>query len=192
MQRQSQPSKASSTTNGMKIVAQAWDNREGPAVLATADASKTPNAIYVGEIRYVPGEGFIVADNYFRLPDPAAQSPLDRICRETISRKRPLIINGLWWVTPQESSQESAQLESTASGSLYLCKTRANIQNGTKGAVLFLTKERKSFQVKGPLTYHTAGPIFENMRSWHDPKYPGVAAVLLRVEEAYSGAEKLL
>jgi hypothetical protein len=123
-------------TNGMEIVAQAWDNREGPAVLATVDAAKTPNVIYVGEIRYAPREGFIVADNYF-------------------------------------------------------CKTRANIKNGTKGAILFLTKDRKSFQVKGPMTYHTEGPIFENMRSWHDPKYPGVAAVLLRVEGAYSGAEKL-
>lgn len=121
----------------MNLVAQAWENREGPAVLVTVDAAKTPNAIYVGEVRYVPGEGFIVADNYFH-------------------------------------------------------KTRANIKTGTKGAILFLTKERKSFQVKGPLTYRTKGPIFKNMRSWHDPKYPGVAAVLLRVEEAYSGAEKLL
>ncbi len=124
-------------TNGMEIAAQAWDKREGPAVLVTVDATKTPNAIYVGEIRYVPGEGFIVADNYF-------------------------------------------------------CKTRANIQSGTKGGILFLTKDRKSFQVKGPLTYHTTGPVFENMRSWHDPKYPGVGATLLRVEEAYTGAEKLL
>ena len=134
--KKNQPTKADSTTDGLNLVAQAWENREGPAVFATVDAAKTPNAIYVGEIRYVPGEGFIVADNYFN-------------------------------------------------------KTRANIKNGTKGAVLFLTKERKSFQVKGPLTYHTAGPIFENMQSWHDPKHPGVAATLLRVEEAYSGAEKL-
>jgi hypothetical protein len=101
------------------------------------DATKTPNAIYVGEIRYIPGEGFIVADNYF-------------------------------------------------------CKTRANIQNGTKGAILFLTKDRKSFQVKGPLSYHTDGPVFANMLLWHDAKYPGVGATLLRAEEAYSGAEKLL
>lgn len=122
---------------GLKVVAQAWENREGPAVLATVDAANSPNVIYVGEIRYVPGEGFIVADN-------------------------------------------------------YLHKTRANIRNGTRGAILFLTKERKSFQVKGPLTYHTAGPIFENMQSWHDPKHPGVAATLLHIEEAYSGAEKLL
>jgi predicted pyridoxine 5'-phosphate oxidase superfamily flavin-nucleotide-binding protein len=132
-----QPGNAAATAGSMSIVAQAWDNREGPAVLATVDAAKTPNVIYVSEIRYVPGEGFVVADNYFH-------------------------------------------------------KTRANISNGTKGAILFLTKERKSFQVKGPLTYHTNGPVFENMQSWHDPKYPGVAATLLRVEEAYSGAERLL
>ena len=135
--KDNQSNKASSTINGMEAVAQAWDNREGPAVLATVDAAKTPNAIYVGEVRYVPSEGFIVADNYFH-------------------------------------------------------KTRANIKIGTKGAILFLTKERKSFQVKGPLSYYTQGPIFENMQSWHDPKYPGVAAALLRIEEAYSGAEQLL
>ena len=134
--KENQPSKISSNTDGLNLVAQAWESREGPAVFATVDAAKTPNAIYVGEIRYVPGEGFIVADNYFS-------------------------------------------------------KTRANIKSGTRGAILFLTKERKSFQVKGTLTYHTDGPIFANMQSWHDPKYPGVAATLLRVEEAYSGAEKL-
>jgi hypothetical protein len=73
----------------------------------------------------------------------------------------------------------------------YFCKTRANIKNGTKGVILFLTKDRKSFQAKGPLTYYTEGPVFDYMRSWHDPRLPGVAATLLRVEEAYSGAEKL-
>ena len=135
--KNTQPSGALPTANGMDLIAQAWENRDGPAVLATVDAAQTPNAIYVGEVRHVPGEGFIVADNYFN-------------------------------------------------------KTRANIKAGTQGAILFLTKERKSFQVKGPLTYHTKGPIFDNMQSWHDPKYPGVAAALLRVEAAYSGAEKLL
>ena len=134
--KENQPSEVLSTTDGLSLVAQAWENREGPAVFATVDVAKTPNAIYVGEISYFPGEGFIVADNYFS-------------------------------------------------------KTRANIKSGTRGAILFITKERKSFQVKGTLTYHTDGPIFANMQSWHDPKYPGVAATLLRVEEAYSGAEKL-
>lgn len=124
-------------THVMEILAKAWEECEGPAILATVDAARTPNAIYVGEIWLDAREGFIVADNYF-------------------------------------------------------CKTRANIKSGTMGAILFITKDRKSFQAKGAITYHMAGPVFETMRSRHDPKRPGVAAALLRVEEAYSGAEKLL
>lgn len=135
--KEKQPNEASSTATGIDRVIQAWEERDGPAVFATVDAAQSmPNAIYVGEIRYIPGKGFIIADNYFS-------------------------------------------------------KTRANIKRGCKGAILFLTKERKSFQVKGTLSYHTGGPIFANMQSWHDPKYPGVAAVLFRVEKAYSGAEEL-
>jgi predicted pyridoxine 5'-phosphate oxidase superfamily flavin-nucleotide-binding protein len=132
-----QPNQASSIDRGISLIAQAWANREGPAVFATVDAGKMPNAIYVGEIRHVPGEGFVVTDNYFH-------------------------------------------------------KTRANLKGGTKGAILFLTKEHKSYQVKGSLTYHTEGRVFDAMRACHDPKHPGVAATLLRVEEAYSGSEKLL
>ena len=118
-------------------VKDAWTNREGPAVLATVDKTGKPNAIYVGEIQYEPGEGFIVADNYFN-------------------------------------------------------KTRTNIKNGSSGAVLFITKDRKSFQVKGELIYHTEGPVFKNMQAWHNPKHPGVAAVVLRIEEVFCGADKLL
>ncbi len=123
--------------SGLTTLLQAWEQRDGPAVFATVDELKIPNAVYVGEIRYLAGKGFVVADNYFH-------------------------------------------------------KTRANIRTGSTGAILFLTKERKSFQAKGTLTYHPRGPVFEFMQSWHDPKYPGVAAVLLCIEEAYSGAEKLL
>lgn len=123
-------------TNQMDILSKAWEEREGPAVLATVDASGNPNIVYVGEIHYDVRAGFIVADNYFH-------------------------------------------------------KTRANIKSGTRGAILFLTKSRKSFQVKGSVSYHTDGPLFESMRSRHDPKHPGVAAAILKVEEAYSGAERL-
>ncbi|HOW68838.1 MAG TPA: pyridoxamine 5'-phosphate oxidase family protein [Verrucomicrobiota bacterium] len=124
-------------TCGMVRVAQAWNDREGPAVFATVDKAGIPNAIYVGEIWLDALDDFVVADNYF-------------------------------------------------------CKTRANIQSGTKGAILFLTKNRKSFQVKGSISYHTEGPRFEFMRAHHDAKHPGIAAAVLRIEEAYNGAEKLI
>ena len=73
----------------------------------------------------------------------------------------------------------------------YFDKTKANILNGCKGALLFITNERKAYQVKGKLEYHTEGEIFDDMKKWNSPKHPGHAAAVLVVEEVYSGAEKL-
>jgi uncharacterized protein len=72
----------------------------------------------------------------------------------------------------------------------YFHKTRANIQRGTKGAVLFLTKNRQSFQVKGAIDYHADGPLFAAMRARHDPKHPGIAAAVLRIQRAFRGSEE--
>ena len=74
----------------------------------------------------------------------------------------------------------------------YFHKTRANINRGSKGSVLFLTKEQKSYQAKGSIEYLTAGPIYEDMRQWVDPKHPRIAAAVLSVDEFYSGAEGLI
>jgi predicted pyridoxine 5'-phosphate oxidase superfamily flavin-nucleotide-binding protein len=73
----------------------------------------------------------------------------------------------------------------------FFDKTRANILAGSRGSILFITKAGKSFQVKGSLETLTAGPIFDNMKSWNGD-LPGHAAAALTVDEAYSGAEKLL
>lgn len=74
----------------------------------------------------------------------------------------------------------------------YFSKTRKNIKDGSTGALLFLTAAGKAYQVKGKITYHTDGSIFDQMKSWNNPKHPGVAAVLLKVEELYSGAEQII
>jgi len=74
----------------------------------------------------------------------------------------------------------------------YFNKTRANIKRGSKGSVLFLTKERKSYQAKGSIEYLTDGPIFEDMRQWVDQKHPRIAVAVMTVESLYSGAEKLI
>ncbi len=57
---------------------------------------------------------------------------------------------------------------------------------------MFITSERKSYQFKGSFTYHTSGPIFDDMKQWNPAKHPGVAAVALKVERIYCGAEQLL
>lgn len=74
----------------------------------------------------------------------------------------------------------------------FFDKTRKNIFSGSKGSMLFITSEGKSYQVKGSIEYHQEGSIFEDMKKWNPTKHPGHAAVALKIEEVYSGAEKLL
>ncbi len=71
-------------------------------------------------------------------------------------------------------------------------KTRANIRSGSKGAVLFISTENDSFQVKGTIEYHTEGRFYNEMKKWLDPKFPGHAAAVINIEEIYSGSRKLL
>ena len=74
----------------------------------------------------------------------------------------------------------------------YFSKTRDNISAGSKGSILFITKDGKSYQIKGSLEYHKEGEIFDDMKKWNQEQHPGHAAAVLKVEEAYSGAERLL
>ena len=74
----------------------------------------------------------------------------------------------------------------------YFDKTRKNLQAGSKGSLLFITAEGKSYQVKGRMEYHTEGEVFQDMKKWNPEKHPGHAAAALTVEEVYSGAKKLL
>ncbi len=73
----------------------------------------------------------------------------------------------------------------------YFDKTRKNVLRGGRGALLFMTKDNKAYQVKGRLTYHRSGPVYEDMKTWNPPEHPGHAAAALMVEEAYSGGKRL-
>jgi uncharacterized protein len=74
----------------------------------------------------------------------------------------------------------------------YFNKTLENIKKGCKGSILFITKERKSYQIKGAVKYETSGEIREFMRECLDPKYPVHGVAVLCVEEVFKGAEKII
>ncbi len=74
----------------------------------------------------------------------------------------------------------------------FFDKTQKNILAGSRGSVLFITAEKKSYQVKGTIAYHKDGPVFDHMKSWNPSQHPGHGAAALQVEEVFSGAEKLL
>ena len=73
----------------------------------------------------------------------------------------------------------------------YFSKTRKNIMLGSKGSLLFISKDNKAYQVKGKLEYHKSGELFDYMKSWNPQEHPGNAATVLLVEEVYSGADRL-
>jgi len=74
----------------------------------------------------------------------------------------------------------------------YFSKTLENIHAGSKGSILFITKEGKAYQIKGSIDYLTNVTIFEDMKNWNPDKHPGHGAAALKVEEVYTGAERLL
>jgi len=74
----------------------------------------------------------------------------------------------------------------------YFDKTRKNILAGSRASLLFITQDDKAYQIKGAVTYHKDGEVFDAMKKWNPPKHPGHAAAALKAEEIYSGAEKLL
>ena len=74
----------------------------------------------------------------------------------------------------------------------YFKKTKANILQESRAAVLFITTDKKSYQVKGTIHYETAGENFDFMKSWNPVRHPGHAATIIAVEEVYAGGERLL
>lgn len=74
----------------------------------------------------------------------------------------------------------------------FFDKTLKNIRSGSKGAILFMTNEDKAFQMKGTVKHFTSGEEFDNMKSWNPERLPGHGVAVLKVEEVFSGAEKLL
>ena len=74
----------------------------------------------------------------------------------------------------------------------FFNKTQANILSGSKGSLLFITKEGKSYQIKGRIEYHTEGQVFDDMKQWNPSRLPGHAAAALIAEQVFSGGEQIV
>ncbi len=95
--------------------------------------------------------------------------------------------NSIWATCVSKFNEETIVIADN-----YFDKTRKNILDGCRGCVLFITKEGKSFQIKGTIEYHKEGAVFEDMKQWNPARHPGNAAAVLKVDEVYCGAEKLV
>ena len=71
----------------------------------------------------------------------------------------------------------------------YLDKTRDNILSNGKIAFAVRDEEKGSFQIKGTAERLTEGDMFDEVQKWVPDKLPRVAAIIMRIEEIYNGAE---
>jgi len=97
------------------------------------------------------------------------------------------IPNSIWVICVKLINDEQFVIANNA-----MHKTLHNINSNNKGSLLYIAPERESYQVKGTLEYYTDGPIYEDMKSWLDPKFPGKGALVLNIEEVYYGAEQVV
>lgn len=120
----------------------------------------------------------------------------EEVSRAWDERKGPIVFttvdkngipNSIWATCVSKFNEETIVIADN-----YFDKTQKNILGGCKGSILFITNEGKSFQIKGTIEYHKEGTIFEDMKKWNPTKHPGNAAAVLSVDEAYSGAERLV
>jgi uncharacterized protein len=73
----------------------------------------------------------------------------------------------------------------------YFDKTISNIQEGSRASILFITRNHKSYQIKGTIEYHREGPLFEEMLTWADPKHPRKGVAIIIPEELFQGGTRL-
>ena len=73
----------------------------------------------------------------------------------------------------------------------YLNKTRDNILGNGKISFAVLDDDKGSFQIKGTAERLTEGAMFDEVQKWVPEKLPRVAAVIMRVDDIYNGAERI-
>lgn len=95
--------------------------------------------------------------------------------------------NSIWVICAKLINENQFVIANNA-----MSKTLQNIKDGSQGALLYIAPEREAYQVKGTLEYHEDGPVYDDMKSWLDPKFPGKGAVVLTIEEVYYGAEQVV
>lgn len=70
-------------------------------------------------------------------------------------------------------------------------KTYKNIQECDKADILFITEDKKAYQLKGTISHKTEGKEFDDMKKWNPPHLAGKGVAIIEVQEVYSGAEKI-
>lgn len=69
----------------------------------------------------------------------------------------------------------------------YFDKTYNNIKLHSNACILFITNNRKAYQLKGTISYFDKGPEFDDMLQWASPKHPRKGVVYFQPDLFYNG-----
>ncbi len=122
------------------------------------------------------------------LTPEARQAWLDREKRMVLTTTDADNVPNAIWILCAELVDEDKLV--IANNSMH--KTLENICNGCKASLLYIAPEREAYQIKGTIEHHPDGPVFDDMKRWLNPNYPGKSAVLLNIEEVYYGAKRVV
>ena len=93
------------------------------------------------------------------------------------------------WVSGMHLDEDGAMLMIADN---FMAKTRANIDAGSVGALVMIALPRRAYQLRGGLSYHDSGPVYEQMKQgWLDASFPGRGTVAMTVDEVFCGAERI-
>jgi hypothetical protein len=73
----------------------------------------------------------------------------------------------------------------------YFDKTYKNIILQSNASILFITKSRKAYQLKGKISYFSKGAEFNDMLQWADPKHPRKGVAYFKPDLFYNGREQI-
>ncbi len=120
------------------------------------------------------------------LPDEFLQAFAEREPLGTLATVNAQGVPNVIWVLCMHLTDEAQLI--IADNAMF--KTRANIDAGSMGALVMLAQPRRAYQLKGPLTYHEQGPVYEAMKhGWLDDSFPGRGAVAMEIQEIHLGAD---
>ena len=122
-----------------------------------------------------------------KLTAQARQAWLEREKRMVLTTMDASNVPNTIWILCAELVEDDKIV--IANNSMH--KTLENVIRGCQGSLLYIAPEREAYQVKGMLEHHRDGAVYDDMKKWLNPSFPGKSAVLLNIEEVYYGATKV-
>ncbi|HAK46482.1 MAG TPA: pyridoxamine 5-phosphate oxidase [Spirochaeta sp.] len=74
----------------------------------------------------------------------------------------------------------------------FIDRTMKNRLPDSKGSVVFVTEDKKSYLVKGEVHYEYAGKNFKFMKTWSKDRHPGHGAAVINIDSVFEDGRQVV